>query len=342
MFRTKRTRALALIGLAALVATAGWAQMRPLGAGPVMETVVSLKPGEYVWVPQIAPQGPMLVVVNVATQKLVAYRNGVPVAVSTVSTGKPGHRTPLGIFTVLQKRARHFSSTYNNAPMPFMQRLTWRGIALHGGHLPGYPASHGCIRLPHEFAQLLFAETDLGMTVVIVDQPPQLRLGPTPERVLAGARSTAAQAPAWWRPELSPSGPVSIVVSGADRRMTVLRGGIEIGSAPVAFDGTVDRIQAYVLESVAAGDYRWRRVTLPGSPAGTPLEGVAMGGGGQFQGSDPFREALASVVVPGTTMVVIPDSLGFAAPAAAPPAPALSSGGVIAAWRADASTARGR
>ncbi len=74
------------------------------------------------------------------------YRNGVRIAVSTCSTGKKGHETPTGVFTILEKDKDHHSSTYNNAPMPNMNRLTWSGVALHAGNLPGYPASHGCVR----------------------------------------------------------------------------------------------------------------------------------------------------------------------------------------------------
>jgi hypothetical protein len=85
-----------------------------------------------------------------------------------VSTGRAGYETPAGIFSILQKRRHHFSNLYNDAAMPFMQRLTWSGIALHAGDLPGYPASHGCIRLPHGFAERLFGLTKRGMRVVVV------------------------------------------------------------------------------------------------------------------------------------------------------------------------------
>jgi hypothetical protein len=308
MLGSKRVRALILAGAVTLLATSASTQMQPFDSGTVLATVERLRPGQYLWAPQLAPEGPMLVVVNISTQRLIAYRNGVPIAVSTVSTGKPGHRTPTGVFTILQKAQRHFSSTYNNAPMPFMQRLTWGGVALHGGNLPGYAASHGCIRLPHDFAKLLFGETALGMTVVIVNQEPQLRIAPTVQMVRNGQGNAFAPV-AEWHPERSPWGPVSIVVSAADRRMVVLRNGVEIGSAPVNFAGEVDRVQAYVLQSAIGGRYDWRRVSLPGQPA--PAVGVQAGGAGQpFQGDDPFRRALATVVGPGTTMVVIPDSLG--------------------------------
>ncbi|RYE03287.1 MAG: L,D-transpeptidase [Sphingomonadales bacterium] len=312
MLRSKRSRALILAASVALLATAGAAQMQPLDAGNVMDAVARLKPGQYIWAPDIAPEGPMLVIVNIATQRLVAYRNGVPIGVSTVSTGKPGHRTPLGVFPILQKAKYHRSSKYSNAPMPFMQRLTWYGIALHGGALPGYPASHGCIRLPHDFAPLLFGATELGMTVVIVNQPAELRVAPTPQLT-----RQAPPGPAVWRPELSPSGPVSIVVSAADRRMVVLRNGVEIGSAPVTFEGVIDRVQAYVLRDVVGSDYRWAKVPLPGQPAAMAYD-MPSQAAGRFQGSDPFRRALAAVVGPGTTMVVIPDTLGMNSGGGAP------------------------
>lgn len=312
MLRSKRGRALILAASVMLLATAGAAQMQPLDSGRVMDAVARLKPGQYIWAPEIAPEGPMLVIVNIATQRLIAYRNGVPIGVSTISTGRRGHPTPLGVFPILQKAKYHRSSKYSNAPMPYMQRLTWYGIALHGGALPGYPASHGCIRLPHDFAPLLFGETDLGMTVVIVNQPGELRIAPTPQLT-----RQAPAGPATWHPERSPSGPVSIVVSAADRRMVVLRNGIEIGSAPVNFEGVIDRVQAYILRDVSGGEYRWAKVPLPGQ-ATALVHDMPAQPAGRFQGSDPFRRALATVVGPGTTMVVIPDTLSMSGDALAP------------------------
>ena len=111
--------------------------------------------GEFDWFPDRSPAGPILFIVSLPEQLVYVYRNGVRIAASTCSTGKPGHRTPTGVFKILQKDKNHHSSTYNNAPMPNMNRLTWSGIALHAGHLPGYPASHGCVRLPKEFSALL-------------------------------------------------------------------------------------------------------------------------------------------------------------------------------------------
>src|SRR5262245_14314781 len=132
------------------------AQQVPLGSRPVLEVATKLKPGQFVWAPDAAPEGPVLMVVNLATQRAILFRNGVPIGASTISSGKTGYETPTGVFTVLEKKKEHYSKTYNNAAMPNMQRLTWKGIALHAGNLPGYPASHGCVRLPTQFSSLLF------------------------------------------------------------------------------------------------------------------------------------------------------------------------------------------
>ncbi|MCB1420265.1 MAG: L,D-transpeptidase [Notoacmeibacter sp.] len=133
----------------------------------VMKDIKDLKPGEFTWHPDRQPKGPVAVVISIPEQRVHVYRNGVRIAVSTCSTGKPGHETPTGVFVVLQKDKYHKSSTYNDAPMPNMNRLTWSGIALHAGKLPGYPASHGCVRLPMQFSELLFTVTHLGTPVII-------------------------------------------------------------------------------------------------------------------------------------------------------------------------------
>ena len=137
------------------------------------EKAAALKPGAFLWNPERAPSGDVEVVVSIADQKAYVFRADKLIAVTTVSTGKRGHRTPTGSFTILQKNRRHFSNLYNNAPMPNMQRLTWGGIALHAGALPGYPASHGCVRLPMEFSRKLFGVTSMGGRVHIVAGTPE-------------------------------------------------------------------------------------------------------------------------------------------------------------------------
>lgn len=125
-----------------------------------------LKPGQYVWRKGSFTGEPM-VVVSLTDQLAYLYRGDQLVAVSTVSTGTDTNPTPKGIFSVLAKKPMHRSIKYDNAPMPFMQRIDKYGVALHAGHLPGRPASHGCIRLPAEFAKRLYGVTDLGATVMI-------------------------------------------------------------------------------------------------------------------------------------------------------------------------------
>ncbi len=113
------------------------------------------------------------VVVSIPQQKMYVFEDGDLLATSPVSTGKRGHETPTGTFPILQKKVHHRSNRYANAPMPYMQRLTHYGIALHAGSLPGYPASHGCIRLPRSFAKKLYGLTDYGTRVTITRKRPK-------------------------------------------------------------------------------------------------------------------------------------------------------------------------
>lgn len=131
------------------------------------EKAARLGPGQYIWQAKGRSAGPLFLVIDLGAQRAMLYRNGVPIAASTVSTGGEGRRTPTGVFTILQKEVVHRSRTYDDAPMPYMQRLTWKGVALHAGHVSGRPASHGCIRLPRGFAKRLYAVTRLGTPVMI-------------------------------------------------------------------------------------------------------------------------------------------------------------------------------
>jgi L,D-transpeptidase catalytic domain len=113
------------------------------------------------------PKGPLQIVVSIDHQRVTLFSNGVRVAQGPVSTGVPGHPTPMGVFSIIEKDRYHHSNLYSNAPMPFMQRITWSGVALHEGVLPGYPASHGCIRMSRDFAQKLWPTTQLGARVIV-------------------------------------------------------------------------------------------------------------------------------------------------------------------------------
>jgi len=111
--------------------------------------------------------GPMTISVSIGAQHVTVYDDVTPIATAPISTGMPGHPTPMGIFSVIQKDRYHHSNIYSNAPMPFMQRITWSGVAMHAGVLPGFPASHGCIRLPPSFAIRLWNMTQLGERVIV-------------------------------------------------------------------------------------------------------------------------------------------------------------------------------
>ncbi|HUO88520.1 MAG TPA: L,D-transpeptidase [Rhizomicrobium sp.] len=310
------------------------AALPALGQGAKTSSVAdadidTLRPGEFIWAPQLAPEGPTTVVVSLPAQRAYVYRNGVRIGASTISTGKKGHETPTGVFTILQKREEHYSNRYNNAPMPYMQRLTWDGIALHAGKLPGYAASHGCVRLPLAFSKALFKETSLGMTVVVTDDA-----RPSPQTVLDPGLAAApgtdphlrlnAGEEFRWHPEKSPSGPVTILVSFADQRMLVLRNGKVIGRArvevpPGLFNGT----EALQMEGRDAnGRPRWLYIGIPGREAshGKPLDRNTIE---QVRVPEKFLASLHGILAPGATMMVTNDS--FAASNEGRPAKVLSS-----------------
>jgi len=292
-----------LASLCALtLASAAFGQTLPIGIDGQIE---QLKPGEYFWAPGISPEGPVTIIVSLATQRAYAYRNGVPIGVSTVSTGAEGYATPTGIFTILQKDIDHVSNLYAGAPMPFMLRLTWDGIALHAGNIPGYPASHGCIRLPHAFAEKLYRITKLGITVVITADADVPIVSAAPA-MLSEDGADLVDGAYRWTPERSPAGPVSIVVSGRDRRVIVLRNGIEIGSSPIEIDGVIERTSAFTLQSVDDTGQRWLRLPLPGATMTGELSAADQGKGRLPQG---FRDALATVLTPGVTLLVTRETL---------------------------------
>jgi lipoprotein-anchoring transpeptidase ErfK/SrfK len=327
---------LTILAISVSVFTASQAMEKPslhTKGTPTGKPTGALKPGEYWWTPQLSPSGPVVVLVSIPQQTMHVYRNGILIGRSTVSTGSKGHSTPGGVFSILEKKQRHYSKKYDNAPMPYMQRLTWTGIAMHSGALPGYPASHGCVRLPYDFSQLLFKATEKGGTVVVGDgktptphlaSNPGLLLAPkdfSPEMVRRFAKNEYD-----WRPERSGDGPISIVVSSADGAMYVYRNGNAIGRAAVEFSGR-GRIgtQVYTLLEGSTGKrqlapgreaHRWMRVTSEGRPV--EAEQLAS----RIRFNPDFAQKLADEIEPGTTVIVtdqpvvrnpIPDSTYFAA-----------------------------
>jgi hypothetical protein len=241
--------------------------LSPLFAQRVDKYAEQLNNGEFNWFPERSAAGPILIIVSIPDQRVHVYRNGIRIAASSCSTGKPGHRTPTGVFTILQKDKHHRSSTYSNAPMPNMNRLTWSGIALHAGNLPGYPASHGCVRLPMQFSELLFGVTKLGMTVVIADdrsQPssithPGLVLGDYARREFAAVDSSLMKSQYSEGRSAQPRH-TSVVVNGGDSKMTVMSGGDVVAEGRVEINGAAplpDSVHTLVAADPGTGELRW-------------------------------------------------------------------------------------
>ena len=139
-----------------------------IAAMPIEQAATELSPNQFVWKDNGSSE-PVSVVVSLMEQRAFVYRGSTMIAATTISSGKDGKDTPVGTYPILQKNAVHKSSLYDDASMPFMQRLTWDGIAIHAGRNPGFPASHGCIRVPLGFAKQLFGVTTLGTTVTVTD-----------------------------------------------------------------------------------------------------------------------------------------------------------------------------
>ena len=306
--------------LIALMTSSGQAHAVPSWGAPTSSPAdtspAALKPGQWVWGGDSKAMGPMAVVVSITEQRAYVYRNGLLEAVSTVSTGKPGHETPTGVFTILQKDKDHHSSKYNDAAMPYQERLTWDGIALHAGGLPGYPESHGCVHLPTEFARLLFGATNMGMVVVIakdgVSDPGLVHplvaspIDPgTGKEVLDVPLGTQEQYR--WQPELAPTGVVSLLLSTSDRRLFAYRDGKEIGRSRVDFRNGAAQAgtRAYMVANseVAAGEPSWVEVGIPGEEA---AGGKALSPADEQRVllPDGFRAALKPILQPGVVLLV--------------------------------------
>ncbi len=316
----RRTFINASLGMLALAAVPAFAAAPVTPESPRGPT--DLKPGEYLWHPEISPAGPIVLVVSLDEQRAYVYRNGIAIGLSTISSGKPGHETPTGVFTILQKDKDHKSNLYNSAPMPYMQRLTWDGIALHGGNLPGHPASHGCVRLPQAFAQKLFGETKRGDTVVVADakSAPMSLAYPA---VLAPVNSIGKPLPEttdapdhYWNDAAAPSGQVGILVSLHDQRLYVLRDGVLIGESRLhakalpAFEGTTLFVmQQGFAETPSPLDatqklHRWTAYPLLGQSAGNASPDLLATPSLPMALPPAFAEQLYKALVPGTTLLV--------------------------------------
>lgn len=230
---------------------------------------------------------------------------------------------------VLQKDKDHSSKTYNNAAMPYTERLTWDGVALHAGGLPGYPSSHGCIHLPSEFARLLFAASPMGMTVVIADlqndptevvhpaalSPVDVRKG----KVVKVPRLTSREE-FRWQPEKATEGPISIIMSREDRRVLVYRNGVEIGRSKLAIGQPKQPFgtHAFIMQEglgigsspilKSAPAHRWLAVGIPGH-ASEHGQTLNPDHAGRIQMPPNFAKALYEILAPGTTLLVTDASI---------------------------------
>jgi len=285
-----------------------------------------LKPGQFVWNPDRAPEGSVVVVVSIPDQMVTIYRNGMRIAVATCSTGRPGHATPTGTFVILQKDVNHHSSLYDDAPMPYMERLTWGGVALHAGNLPGYPASHGCVRLPKAFAQLLYGITQLGTTVIIGDH------NTVPADVLhsgvlisqhteemAKEAVQQAKANAQSAPPGSPGAQtVSAVISTADKKIIVYQNGVPAFEDTVTLKQPDEPFGTHVFNLTGPSDdpskLKWMAIDLGadavtdlGQDNATPGEASALLYAATMRRVDvPEATARrwAALLRPGTTLVI--------------------------------------
>ena len=329
-------RSLALIVFVALCGQA-FAQGAKESA-PVDLPPSQLEPGQFIWSPEAVPAGPLVMVISLDEQRAYVYRNGLRIGVSTVSTGKKGYETPTGVFTILQKKKDHKSSLYDDAPMPFMQRLTWDGVALHAGRLPGYPASHGCVRLPYEFARRLFDVTTFNMTVVVAQEARQnAELAHpglfAPQVISSGKSEDDVPRLSWfrayqWYPSKSPVGPLTVLMSTADERVLVIRNGIEIGRAriTVAPGATSIGTQAYVLLAGDTGQpsavvpsrrgLLWQSIPMPGYEAkpGNTLDPAIVA---NIRVPPDFAAKVYDELAPGSTIVltdaaILPQTTGKA------------------------------
>lgn len=283
-------------------------------AGDVVFDSEALMPGEFTWHPERSPRGSVAVIVSLPEQRVHVYRNGVRIAVSTCSTGRPGHTTPTGVFTVLQKDADHRSSTYNNAPMPNMNRLTWDGIALHAGNLPGYPASHGCVRLPLAFSDRLFTVTHIGTPVIIAGARtdpwdtthPGVILGTATQAEMEQAVTAldARSHPSDWTGGADYS-VTTVIATASDRRVALIEDGVEIREGELTIHGPATLGEHVLLLSPggkATSQLVWTGLTHHPDPA-QPLK-AEPSVLNRLRVPDGFRKAMVERLHPGMTFIV--------------------------------------
>lgn len=166
MLRFLKTFLAALLATSTLGLTAA-VQTKDINKGKQVPPDTQLKPNDYTWEPDKSPTGPVGIIIDLTNQTLYVYRDGKQIGRAAISTGVKNHPTAAGTYTILTKNVTYKSEKYHEASMPFMERLTWDGMAIHGGNNPGKPSSHGCIHVPLDFAEKLYAITAKGDTVLV-------------------------------------------------------------------------------------------------------------------------------------------------------------------------------
>lgn len=184
----------------------------------------------------VKPKGPLIITISIGSQRLKIYDSNGLFAETPVSTGMKGHSTPMGVFSIIQKSKWHRSNLYSDAPMPYMQRITWSGVALHAGVLPGYPASHGCIRMPMSFATKLWSWGKLGARVIIA--PDEM----TPEDISHHLLATRIPSPV--AASVPADKPVDVAAGKADKAPAPEFAQMELRLAPKHDDDTPTRSDA--------------------------------------------------------------------------------------------------
>lgn len=320
-----------LLGVALLVAVGSpaFAAVPSWGAkqsSPSDTPPSELKPGEWIWGGRGASPGPMAVIVSLTEQRAYAYRNGILIGVTTVSTGRKGYETPTGVFTILQKDKDHHSNKYDSAPMPYQERLTWDGVALHAGGLPGFPESHGCVHMPTGFARLLFDATNMGMTVVVAKEgtAPVTVVHPTAVIPIDPRNGQDLQLdplaegqPYRWTPDASPTGPISIVLSVPDASVVVFRNGIEIGRSRIAVRDPLIGTHAFIVASGYMPDApdreglhmpNWITIGIPGhgDEAGKVVDEALVD---RVAVPHDFMEKLLPMLTPGSVLLATDESI---------------------------------
>ena len=283
--------------------------MTPLVEGQALATAAGASPG--VLVRGIRPTDLAqfkLVADSLSPNAMARFQkgDGVLIGVSTCSTGKPGHTTPSGVFTILQKAKVHTSSKYDEA-MPDMQRLTWQGIALHVGDLPGFPDSHGCVHLPQGFADPLFDITEIGTPVIIAGDATEPAAVADPGPILGlSAREEIAEKVGKKALQVGDAKAIAIVVSRADQKIYVLEdGNVVAQGAAVIKDPS---------QPIGSNVFVWRGGDASGDP-GSSWDGLAfapesgMAGAPntsliqRIDGAPEVMEAIRKLIVPGTVLV---------------------------------------